>query len=171
MTFRKVHVCAFALVSILIASGCQPAPKSEEKGVSPAEIARINASRDLWVAAFNAGDAAATAATYSDDGVLMPAHRAAVEGRQAIQDSFQAMFQGNTAKIALMPLETQVAGDWAYDRGTFSITVTPKAGGNAMEDSGKYLVILKRQADGSWKVHRDIDNSNNPLPAPAAKKK
>ncbi len=117
------------------------------------------------------GDAAAAAATYTDDAVMMPAHRPAVEGRQAIQDSYQAVFQGNTAKIALTALETQVAGDWAYDRGTHAITITPKAGGSAMEDSGKYLVILKRQADGSWKVYRDIDNSNNPIPAPAAKKK
>ena len=28
----------------------------------------------------------------------------------------------------------------------------------------KYLVIMKREADGSWKVHHSINNSNNPPP-------
>jgi ketosteroid isomerase-like protein len=48
--------------------------------------------------------------------------------------------------------------------------MTPKAKGKPMEESSKYLVILKRQADGSWKISRDIENSNTPMPAPATKK-
>jgi ketosteroid isomerase-like protein len=33
-----------------------------------------------------------------------------------------------------------------------------------MEDRGKTLNVWKRQADGSWKLHRDIWNSNMPIP-------
>jgi ketosteroid isomerase-like protein len=29
-----------------------------------------------------------------------------------------------------------------------------------IDDQGKYLVIFQRQADGSWRVARDMDNSN-----------
>ncbi len=68
------------------------------------------------------------------------------------------------------PLETQVAGDWAYDRGNYTVTVTPKSG-KPMEASAKYLIIVKRQPDGSWKVYREISNSNNPPPGAAGKKK
>jgi ketosteroid isomerase-like protein len=34
--------------------------------------------------------------------------------------------------------------------------------GASVEDHGKYLVILKRQSDGSWKMARDMDNSDRP---------
>ena len=44
-------------------------------------------------------------------------------------------------------------------------TLTPKAGGEPTEDSGKWLGILKRQPNGSWKVHRDIWNSDKPFPS------
>ena len=37
----------------------------------------------------------------------------------------------------------------------------PKA---VFEDNTKDLSIHKRQPDGSWKVYRNISNSNNPLP-------
>jgi ketosteroid isomerase-like protein len=37
------------------------------------------------------------------------------------------------------------------------------AGGAAQSQSVKYVVVWKKQADGSWKIFRDIWNS---LPAP-----
>jgi ketosteroid isomerase-like protein len=39
-------------------------------------------------------------------------------------------------------------------------------GGQAMIDKGKYLVVMKRQVDGSWKVAVDIWNSDLPQPVP-----
>jgi ketosteroid isomerase-like protein len=53
----------------------------------------------------------------------------------------------------------------AYDRGTYSMTITPP-GAAAIEDRGKYLTIYRKQADGSWKVLRVMYNSDLPLPAP-----
>ena len=89
---------------------------------------------------------------------------------QAIQASYEAMFKENAVKFVPTPFETQVAGDWAYDRGNATVTVTPKSG-KQMEESVKYLVIVKRQPDGSWKIYRLISNSNNPPPSVAGKKK
>jgi ketosteroid isomerase-like protein len=52
------------------------------------------------------------------------------------------------------------------------LTLTPRAGGTAINDEGKYLVVVQRQTDGSYKVARDIDNSSMPLaPAGEASKK
>jgi ketosteroid isomerase-like protein len=35
-----------------------------------------------------------------------------------------------------------------------------------MPDSGKYIEIWRKQSDGTWKLVRDIFNSDLPLPTP-----
>jgi len=41
------------------------------------------------------------------------------------------------------------------------MTMTPE-GSDPIDDTGKYLEIWKKQADGGWKVVRDIFNSDLP---------
>ena len=170
MKSRIVYLCAFALASLLTFAGCQPAPQPEQKRDVAADTAALNALRDQVIAAFNSHDAAAMAATYADDAVMMNPNQAAVEGKQAIQAAYEGLFKEVQGKIAFTPLETQVAGDWAYDRGNYTVTLTSKSG-KPVENSYKYLVIVKRQPDGSWKLHRETGNRNNPPPSAAGKKK
>jgi len=49
-----------------------------------------------------------------------------------------------------------VEGDLAYQIGTFAITDTEPT------EQGKFVNILKRQADGTWKVAVSIFNSDKP---------
>ncbi|MFB3777747.1 MAG: SgcJ/EcaC family oxidoreductase [Bryobacteraceae bacterium] len=170
MTIHNTFVGAVTLTLLLTFMGCQTAPQAEPKRDVTADMKAINALRDQVMTAFNSGDAAALAATYADDAVMMNPNQPAVEGRQAIQASYETMFKEGHASIAFTPLETQVTGDWAYDRGNYSFTLTPKSG-KPTEESAKYLVICKRQPDGSWKLHREMSNSNNPPRSPAGKKK
>ena len=170
MKLRNVGLCAFALSSVLTFAGCQTAPKPGEQKDVAADLAAVNALRGKFRAAFNSNDAGALAALYADDAIVMLPNQPAVEGRPAIQSLYEAMFKANAVKIAITPLETQLAGDWAYDRGNATTTITPKSG-KPMERSNKYLTIYKRQSDGSWKIYRDISNSNEPPPSAAGKKK
>jgi|WetSurMetagenome_2_1015567.scaffolds.fasta_scaffold89913_2 uncharacterized protein (TIGR02246 family) len=174
MTLRSMLLFAFAPVLMLTFAGCQTAPQAEPERDVAADTTAIKALRDKVTAAYNSTDAAALAATYADDAIMMNPNQETVEGKQAIQASYEAMFKENAGKVAvtlvLTPLETQVAGDWAFDRGNATSTITPKSG-KPMEQAGKYLVIVKRQADGSWKLHREISNMNNPPPSAAGKKK
>jgi hypothetical protein len=50
-------------------------------------------------------------------------------------------------------------GDRAFERGTDAIT--PKAGGEPMQDIGKYATIHQRQPGGAWCLARGIWSSNN----------
>ena len=163
MTLRRVCLCAVAIVWVLTFTACQTASQPEPKRDVAADIAAIRALDDQSAAAVNSNDAAAVAATYADDGIEMSPGQAATEGKQAIQARYETMFKENPLKFAVTPLETQVAGDWAYERGTAAIAVTPKAA-KPIEQSLRYLVILNRQPDGSWKLYRDMGNSSEPLP-------
>jgi ketosteroid isomerase-like protein len=56
----------------------------------------------------------------------------------------------------------RIAGDLAIETGSFQMAMKPTAG-PVMKDTGKYLTMWKHQADGSWKIIRDIDNSDLPV--------
>jgi uncharacterized protein (TIGR02246 family) len=155
------------LIGVGLMAACSqppaPAPAPET------DTAPIGELRTSFQTAFNAGDAGAVAALYADDAVLQPDHHAAVAGKAAITQYYQEMFGQATMNLAITPGETERMGDIGHEHGTFTITVTPKSGGNAMTDQGNYLVIAKRGTDGSWKLHHDIDNTDHP-PAPTPAK-
>ena len=93
----------------------------------------------------------------------MPANEPDIIGKDAFQSSLQAFFEQFTVKgNASEVLEAEVSGDLAFVRGTYMITVTPKAGGQPTQYSGKYLHIFKRQPDGAWKIYRAIGADEEP---------
>ncbi len=52
--------------------------------------------------------------------------------------------------------ELQVMGDWAYLRNFIELTVTPP-GGQAVHRAGYTLTVLRREADGRWRLCRDAN--------------
>ncbi len=94
----------------------------------------------------------------------MPPNAPPLIGKEAIRAAYQSTLDQFTGEITLSLEEVEFGGDWAFVRGTSPVTLTPKAGGELIQDEGKYLSIRKKQPDGSWKIFRTIWNSNNPLP-------
>ena len=113
----------------------------------------------------NRGNAAAGAAAYTDDAILMPPNNSPVRGKQAIEKYLAEIgSQLQASNFQLSILEVDVQGDTTIVRGTYSSSFTVPGTDAPMEDRGKTLNVWKRQADGSWKLHRDIWNSNMPIP-------
>jgi ketosteroid isomerase-like protein len=67
-------------------------------------------------------------------------------------------------ELALSVDEVRALGEWAFERGTYTIGLDPKSGGQSMEDAGKYVTIYQRKSGDSWRMARDIWNSSNPPP-------
>ena len=151
------------LLGLVTAAACGPAAPEAN---APADIAAVNAVRDSFIKAFNGGDASAIGDVYTADAIAMPNHQSTLTGRDAIVAYNKATFEQMAAKIELMVDETRTVGASGFDRGRFKVTMTPKAGGPAITDEGRYLVLLEKGADGAWKVTRDIDSSSVPLPPP-----
>jgi len=156
------------LSAIVLAAACGG---SSNPAATPGDTAPIDEARNQYIAAYNAGDAAAVAALYADDAISMPDHHAALTGKAEIESYLRDTFGKYNSNITITPGETEVMGDVAHEHGTFTVSMTPKDGGNAMTDTGKYLVILKRGSDGRWLLHHDIDNTDVPPPAPATASK
>jgi uncharacterized protein (TIGR02246 family) len=157
-----------ALALGALAMACEK-PESEEMDDAPtaAEIAAvrtaIEAANAVTVAAVNAGDATKFVTNYADDAVLMFPNAPAMRGRAEIEAGIKAMMEGATFSGMKATIEdVMLAGDLAIETGSNEMTITPK-GGKAMVDKGKYITVWKRQADGSWKVVRDVTNSDLPM--------
>ena len=157
------------LLALLSLTACQPPEPSEPVGMTASEAAEltaddrtaIEASDEAWAKAALAGDWVAVAAIYTEDAVLLPPNHEAVEGRAAIQAYFETF--PPLSDFQLHSIEVDGVGDIAYVRGHYVLTMTPE-GGDPINDSGHYLEVLRKQADGSWLLYRDIYNSEHPLP-------
>jgi uncharacterized protein (TIGR02246 family) len=128
----------------------------------------VTAIQKLWqryTAVGKAGDLQGWVDLWTRDGIrLMPGAPPAI-GIDAVRASMEATMAQFDSDGEMNLQETVVAGDWAYSWGTYVMTMTPKAGGASMTIDGKFMTILQRQPDGSWKIHRDMFNSNVPPPS------
>jgi uncharacterized protein (TIGR02246 family) len=126
--------------------------------------AAIDQLRDVHVAALNAGDADGWAACFADDGVQMPPNFGTNSGKGAIEGWSKGFLSLFACQFKLTVDEVQVAEGWAFERGRYDITLSPRSGGGSMEDNGKYITIYQKQQDGGWKIARDIWNSDRTVP-------
>jgi uncharacterized protein (TIGR02246 family) len=158
------------LVALLL-SACQPIVAQPPAMAQPSDedvTAAVNAIWHEYEASQMASDPDRWIALWTEDGVKMPPNGPAVEGRDAIFARVQrGMTNAPVDEMVITALETQSAGDWAFSRGIFTGTFTIADTGEQESMDGKFMTILQRQLDGTWKIHRDIHNSNVP-PAPAA---
>ncbi len=129
------------------------------------ETEAVNALLEQWVSAINAGDIDGWSATLADDATVMPPNEPAVTGKEALGpwmvgtffDPFNVQLKGSFD-------EAEPTGDWVIARGSYDLSLTPKNGGQVIEDSGKFVNIFKRQPDDSFKYAIVMWNSNNPPP-------
>ena len=109
------------------------------------------------------GDVAAAVEFYTDDAKFLHPNMEMVSGKQAIKEFFETGKAMGLRRLDFETIEVGYDGNPAYERGATNMTIEPE-GGQAMIAKGKYLVVMKRQSDGSWKVAIDIWNSDLPQP-------
>jgi uncharacterized protein (TIGR02246 family) len=96
-------------------------------------------------------------ALYTDDATMVPPDGDLIKGKQAIEEFYRKLFQMGVKEIVLSTIEVEGSDGTVYEIGKTKVLIQPE-GQEAIQDSTKYLVIWKRQADATWKVHADIWN-------------
>jgi uncharacterized protein (TIGR02246 family) len=135
---------------------------AKEKVDVEADIAAIEDILDQYVLAMNTGDFELWLSLHADDIVKMAPDAPATYGKEELRASTKPLFDNFTIEMAYYCEEIQVDGNLGFARGTFTATMTPKAGGEPLYMDAKTLGVYKRQADGSWKLARNCYNSNVP---------
>ncbi|MCA9716031.1 MAG: DUF4440 domain-containing protein [Myxococcales bacterium] len=121
----------------------------------------IQAKNYNLAAAFGRGDAAAVAAVYGEDAVLMPPNMEMFRGRAAIQSFWQRGISMGFGDIKLEPLEVDAREDMAYEIGRFQRQIK-SVRGNTITQGGKYVTLWRRTPHG-WTAERDIWNATGPI--------
>ena len=164
--FRRKIVVMAGVVAVAAAG---VAAEQKAAGGDEAAIGKV---RTAFQAAAGTQDGAAIGKLFAPDGVEMPPNAPAAKGRAAIEafhKAFGQQFMMHGMTIASSGLK--VSGDVAYDVGTYKQSLMPMKGGPVADDTGKYVVLLKKDASGAWWITHAIYNSDLPPPGAAAVKK
>ena len=146
--------CAFASLVLLLSLISGPGAASE------ADVAAVAAASRAWDEAYAAGDAARLADRYDDAAVSMPPGLPPLSTKAAIAADFKTFFASNSATHRTLDADRRISGEYGIERARYEATITPKSGGAAIKESGKHIVVYRRQANGSWKVLWEIWNSD-----------
>lgn len=160
MTMRTARFVVLS-VALTASLACQ---STTIAGLTPGDEAAIRQVISAETAAANAADAVAWAALYTQDAVVLRPHGAAVEGRDAIAKWLSALPPISNGKGE--GVEVMGYGDLGYLRGTYAMTFSLPGLPMPIDEKGKFLMICRKQSDGSWKITREIYNSDLPLPFP-----
>lgn len=118
----------------------------------------IGMANQTFETTFAKGDAAGMANLYTQEAMLLPTGSAILQGRTAIEQFWQGAMDAGIKGAYLKTIELEDQGDTAIEVGNYTLT---NASGKDL-DHGKYMVVWK-QEEGNWKLHRDIFNSNGSL--------
>ena len=158
-----VLVGAAALVAC-VQNAPQPTPPPDTRA---ADEATLRATIKDWAAAAQAKDAVRFTSFYTEDAVVMMAGAPDISGMPAIREGIGHMMSDPGFSLSFEPANVVVArsGDLAYETGPYTMTMTGPDKKPATE-TGHYVAIWRKQADGTWKAAVDAPVSDPPA-APA----
>lgn len=139
-----------SLVLLALGAGSilgQQASRSDQASVAlPPELARVLTD---YEAGWKAGDAAALALLFTEDGFVLSPGQTPVKGRSAIQK----LYTGPGSPLSLRAFGYAMHGPVGYIIGGYSAE-------RGMPDEGKFTLTLRKDKQGRWLIVSDMDNLN-----------
>jgi uncharacterized protein (TIGR02246 family) len=167
--FHSLGLLCISLLAIAFSSGCRRHHLDQElinhqrvsfMRITDAKESIRSATID-WSNASKARDLDKSVSFYADDAIQLTDKGPALQGKENIRKSWQDMLAlpGPGLTFAATDVQVANAADLAWEYGTYDFATADKDG-KVTDVKGKYVVVWKKQFDGSWKVVADIDNAN-----------
>ncbi|HEU5039915.1 MAG TPA: nuclear transport factor 2 family protein [Gemmatimonadales bacterium] len=159
MHARTMTGAVLLLAGALGACGRRPAVRDQA-----AERDRLLAVNDAYRSAWLTGDSAAVLRLFAPDAVLLPHHGdPPVVGLEAIREFWwpPGVPPTTVTTLDITTEDAAVDGDVGTLWGRFTLAFTFEADGRpqSLRNSGTYLMVLRRQPDGEWRItHRMWDD-------------
>lgn len=159
---RNWKAAAAVAAGFLLLAGCGAKPTD-----SAAFEKQAKADVRVFIPALNTGDTDTLVAMYAPDAEVMAPGNPRAIGHDAIRalvTKLSGELQAGGVAIELNEDdEAGASGDLGWHSGSYVV----KDASGAVVDSGNYLAVMQRQADGKFLMIRDTWNSDRPPPAPA----
>ena len=126
----------------------------ETKTEKPAIKKLLSSYRD----ALNTSDVPKVLQLYAQDGVFMPSNAPSAIGINEIEASYKFVFSNIQLNIEFFIDEIIINGDYAIVRTTSKGTTLLRASGQTVAEENRELFVLRKQADGDWKIARYMFN-------------
>jgi uncharacterized protein (TIGR02246 family) len=158
MEFKRKIVVGACCVASLLAVVRAKARTAEDAGRK-----EIEAFNKRYVELHEKMDTPGILALWAEDGVdLMPGD-APMIGRKRISawvENILAKMPGYKVMKQEMEFhDVHVCGDWASEWATEHQVVQPPEGKPVIESNGKMALVLRREANGEWKVQQEMWNA------------
>lgn len=139
-----------AIATFLCSCACLLA--CAEQGDDRSNQAAVQKVRSEALDALNAGDTDRLLSLLAEDAILMHQDGPTAVGREEISRDLKSFFQHARLQVSRSARETTISGDWAFDHGILSGTLTVDS--KTLTFSNPAHNIFKRQPDDSWKYTR-----------------
>jgi uncharacterized protein (TIGR02246 family) len=114
---------------------------------------------DRFCAALNAGDIDATMEYYAEDVSFLLAGTPALEGAGAVRDYYEKVFAAGQVSATMETKRVEEAGGLLLEHGEYTMSIQP-GGAEAISDTGKYSLVLRRNEQGDWRCWFDVFQSD-----------
>ena len=128
-------------------------------GLSDSDIAAITSMADAWDEAGRTGDRSVALETIADDFVFAMPESPVIVGKAAWLE-FVAPFPPIEQTTTIE--EVEGSGDVAYVWGRSAMNIDGEADAN----TARFLLIMRKQGDGSWLCTREMMTFEKPLAVP-----
>ncbi len=120
-------------------------------GFSQSVEEQVAAAYSAWDAAFNAGDADAVGAAYTEDAIFLPATHDVIEGPAGVSEFFKGIFGMGVTGHKLELIEAGEEGDLIFAAARWS-AAGKDASGVDQPWGGIATHVFERQDDGALKL-------------------
>jgi ketosteroid isomerase-like protein len=162
MKTTTVACAAILLAGMVVASALRSAGMAAQPTTEEERRKEIDAFNANFLEAHSKMDDAAILGMWAEDGVSLLPETAPIVGKAAITK----FLTGVTGQLKGWRMETmeldfqgiEVSGDWASEWALEHQVVRPPDDRPVFDGHGKMLLVLHREADGNWKVKREMWN-------------
>ena len=155
MVSGSLQRCAAGIAAAVLVAAC-----GNDLPEINSDFAAIEEFNRAYLQAINDEDIETLASMTTEDHIMLAPGRPPIVGKAANDEANGRVFEMFEIDETWTPIETVVSGDLAYQRGTFTVAATPRAGGETSRTAGQFMRIYMRQPDGSWRMIRDMFNSD-----------
>ena len=135
----------------IVVLGAAPARGQDDAAEAGATFDRVY---EEFSRAYRDGDPAGVAALYAEDAWYLAPGDSIAQGQVVRHFEWLSSSQLGTGPVVEFEIvDRAVAGDLAYDIGYYRIRAAGAPEGSG--SGGKFIVVWKRGADGTWRIHAD----------------